>query len=56
MPNDEHLCALSFIGARREGLEVETPVVSVFHVREGRQVGRWFYAEDTVTWNRIFWG
>jgi uncharacterized protein len=54
--NDEHLCALSFIGASREGLEVETRVVSVFHYRDGQQTERWFYPEDTVTWNRIFTG
>lgn len=54
--DDEHLCALSFIGARREGLEVEMRVVSVFHFREGRQTERWFYPEDTVTWNRILGG
>ena len=54
--NDEHLCALSFIGARREGLEVETHVVSVFHYRDGQQTERWFYPEDAVTWNRIFGG
>lgn len=54
--NDEHLCALSFIGARREALEVETRVVSVFHFRHGRQTERWFYPEDPVTLNRIFGG
>ena len=54
--NDDHLCALSFIGARREGLEVETRVVSVFHFRHGRQTERWFYPENAVTWNRIFGG
>ena len=54
--NDEHLCALSFIGARREGLEVETRVVSVFHYRDGQQTERWFYPEDAVTLNRIFGG
>ena len=51
--NDEHLCALSFIGARREGLEVETRVVSVFHFRDGQQTERWFYPEDPATWNRV---
>ena len=54
--NDEHLCALSFIGARREGLEVETRVVSVFHFRNGQQTERWFYPEDAVILNRIFGG
>jgi ketosteroid isomerase-like protein len=54
--NDEHLCALSFIGARRDGLEVETRVVSVFHFRHGQQTERWFYPEDAVTFNRVFGG
>jgi ketosteroid isomerase-like protein len=54
--DDEHLCALSFIGARREGLEVETRVVSVFHFRDGQQTERWFYPADAVTWNRILGG
>lgn len=54
--DDEHLCALSFIGARREGLEVETRVVSVFHFRHGQQTERWFYPEDAVVLNRIFGG
>ena len=54
--NDEHVCALSFIGARREGLEFETRVVSVFHFRDGQQTERWFYPEEAGTWNRIFGG
>ena len=54
--NDEHLCALSFIGARREGLEVETRVMSIFHYRHGQQTERWFYPEDPVTLNRILGG
>jgi ketosteroid isomerase-like protein len=52
--NDEHVCALSDMGARREGLEVETRVVSIFHFRNGRQIERWFFPEDTDAWNRIF--
>jgi ketosteroid isomerase-like protein len=54
--DDDHVCALSLMGARREGLEVETRVVSVFHFRHGQQTERWFYPEDAVTWNRIFGG
>jgi len=53
---DEHLCALSLIGARREGLEVETRVVSGFHFRHGQQTERWFYPDDAVTLNRISGG
>jgi uncharacterized protein len=52
--NDEHVCALSYMGARRDGLEVETRVVSVFHFRDGRQVERWFYPENRDVWDRIF--
>lgn len=52
--DDDHVCALSYMGARREGLEVETRVVSVFHYRDGRQTERWLYPEDATTWDRIF--
>ena len=54
--NDEHVCALSVVGARRPGLDVETRVVNVFHFRDGRQVERWFYPEDGDVWDRIFDG
>ena len=52
--NDQHVCALSYMGARREGLDVETRVVSIFHFRAGRQVARWFFPEDAEVWDRIF--
>ncbi|HEY7130685.1 MAG TPA: nuclear transport factor 2 family protein [Candidatus Limnocylindrales bacterium] len=51
--NDEHVCALSVMGARRLGLYAGTQVVSVFHFRDGRQLERWFYPEDAETWDRI---
>jgi len=54
--NDEHVCALSYMGARREHLNVETRVVSIFHFRNGRQLERWFFPEDMDEWNRIFDG
>lgn len=54
--DDDHVCALSYIGARRDGLEVETRVVSIFHYRDGRQTERWFYPDDAVAWNSIFGG
>jgi uncharacterized protein len=50
--NDEHVCALSVMGTRRPGLEVETRVVSVFHFRDGRQLERWFFPEDAAAWDR----
>ena len=52
--NDDHVCALSVMGARRSGVDVHTRVVSVFHYRDGRQVARWFYPEDRAVWDQIF--
>ena len=54
--NDTHVCALSVMGTRRPGLDVETRVVSIFHFREGRQRERWFHPEDVAAWNRILDG
>ncbi len=54
LANDEHVCALSYMGARRAGVEVETRVVSIFHYRDGRQIERWFCPEDTDAWDQIF--
>jgi ketosteroid isomerase-like protein len=54
--DDDHVCALSYMGARRDGLEVETRVVSIFHFRDGRQTERWLYPDDAVAWNSIFGG
>lgn len=52
--NDEHVCALSNMGARRAGVDAETRVVSIFHFRNGRQAERWFFPEDAAAWDRIF--
>ncbi len=52
--DDDHVCALSYMGASRAGLAIETRVVSVFHFRDGRQTERWLYPEDATTWERIF--
>jgi len=52
--DDDHVCALSYIGAHRDGLEVETRAVSIFHYRDGRQIERWFYPDDFFAWNSIF--
>lgn len=52
--NDEHVCALSVMGARRGTVEVETRVVSVFRYRDGEQLERWFYVDDLEAWNEIF--
>lgn len=52
--DDEHVCALSYMGARRDGLAIETRVVSIFHFRDGRQTERWLYPEDAAAWDVIF--
>jgi ketosteroid isomerase-like protein len=54
--NDEHVCALSYMGARRPGVDVETQVVSIFHYRDGRQLERWFYPADLATWDVMLGG
>ena len=56
LANDEHVCALSHMGARRPGLDAETRVVSIFHFRDGRQIERWFLPEDAEAWDRILGG
>ena len=52
--NDEHVCTLSIMGARRGDLDVETRVVSIFHYRDGQQLERWFYPDDPAVWEQIF--
>ena len=52
--NDEHVCALNYIGAKRDGVDVETRVVSIFHFEDARQKEPWFYPEDPDAWYRIF--
>ena len=52
--NDEHVCALSLMGAQRSGAAVQTAVVRIFHYREGQQLERWFYPDDPADWERIF--
>jgi uncharacterized protein len=52
--NDEHVCALSEMGAKRPGVEVRTRVVSIMHFRDGRQFERWFYPDDMSAWDAIF--
>ena len=52
--NDEHVCALSYMGARRPGVVIEIRVTSVFHFRAGRQVERWMYPDDAAAWDAIF--
>ena len=52
--SDQHVCAISTMGARRSGVEVQTRVISIFRYLDGRQVERWFYPDDTAVWNTIF--
>ena len=52
--SDDHVCALSVMGAHHGSDEAETRVVSIFHYREGQQVERWFYPEDSTAWEKIF--
>jgi ketosteroid isomerase-like protein len=54
--SDEHVCALSYMGARRPGVDIEVRVTSVFHYRAGRQLERWLYPEDMAAWEAIFSG
>jgi hypothetical protein len=35
-------------------VDVQTRVVSIFRYRDGRQVERWMYPDDTTAWDAIF--
>ena len=52
--SDEHVCAVSTMGARRGDVDAQTRVISVFQYREGQQIERWVYPDDTASWNAIF--
>ena len=52
--SDQHVCAISTMGARRSGVDAETRVVSIFRYRDGQQVERWVYPDDDAAWNAIF--
>ena len=52
--SDQHVCAISTMGARRAGVDVETRVISIFRYDEGQQVERWLYPDDTNAWRAIF--
>jgi hypothetical protein len=54
--SDEHVCAISMMGARRDDVDVQTRVISIFRYRDGQQVERWLYPDDTPAWNAIFAG
>jgi ketosteroid isomerase-like protein len=52
--SDHHVCAVSTMGARRDDVDVQTRVVSIFRYREGRQIERWLYPDDIAAWNAVF--
>ncbi len=52
--SEEHVCAISLMGARRDGVDVQTRVVSVFRYRDEQQIERWLYPDDGAAWNAIF--
>jgi len=52
--SDQHVCAVSTMGARRDRVDVQTRVVHVFRYRQGQQVERWFYPDDPTAWDNIF--
>ena len=54
--SDQRVCAVSTMGARRDDVDVQTRVISIFRYRDGRQVERWLYPDDTAAWNAIFAG
>jgi hypothetical protein len=35
-------------------VDVQTPLVSIFRYRDGRQVERWFYPDGIAAWHAIF--
>jgi ketosteroid isomerase-like protein len=52
--SDQHVCAVSTMGVRRDEVDVQTRVVSIFRYQGGRQVERWLYPDDAAAWNAIF--
>ena len=52
--SDDHVCAVSLMGARRDGVDLQTRVVSVFRYQNGQQIERWLYPDDRVAWDAIF--
>jgi hypothetical protein len=54
--NDRHACAISVMGAHRDGVDVSTRVVSLFTFDAGKQTERWLYPDDPDAWRAIFDG
>ena len=51
--NDEHVVAMSLMGAVKDGMAVTVQVISVFHYRNGRQRERWFHPTNLEEWDRM---
>jgi ketosteroid isomerase-like protein len=51
--NDEHVVALSLMGAIKDGVPFTAHVISVFHYRNGLQLERWFHPVDLEAWDRM---
>ena len=45
---------LGTMGARRNGVDLQTRVISFFRYRDGRRVERWLYPDYNAAWNLIF--
>jgi uncharacterized protein len=54
LASDAHVCAVSTMGARRDGVDAQTRVISIFRYEDGRQAERWFYPDDAAAWEAIF--
>ena len=52
--NDEHVVALSRMGAFKDGVAITVDVISVFHYRDGQQQERWFHPTDPAAWDQMF--
>jgi ketosteroid isomerase-like protein len=54
--SDKHVCAISTMGARRDDVDAQTRVISIFRYQDRQQVERWLYPDDVAAWNAIFTG
>lgn len=52
--HDRPVCAISVMGAARDGVAVSTRVISVFDDNDGTQIERWIYRDDLAARETIF--
>ncbi len=52
--SDDHVGAVSMMGARRDYVDVRTRVIRVFHFRDGQRLEQRVYPDDAAAWHRIF--